>query len=730
MIDNPFYLDFDNICNYELENLEYFYVLCRSDCDYIREDGFVYNKQITEMEYQILIENYTIIKLPINAANNSIKKGFIEIEKKILKKFCVIDYKLNDFEYIYPMFSEHHKNVNMWKKIFNKHDPYEIIEKIMFYKNNLLYNHGVNNKILCLLDKFDNEKYFNNPKNCNININNILKQKQFDIEKINKFKYLKNVSDNYDFSNTANEFKKLYKKYIIDYLNDENLGSIFEKLILHNILSKAEKNKLLHVLLSSKQYCHFILKNTKILEYIHTSKNNIILYNTNLEKYFSYAWIYMMIEEKKCYTKSNINDRYIFDLENANKLLFMNVSNISEQWSKTPYLFTNFSDSVSKKLYSHPLMKLPNENISSLVTLDEFKYRLNLFVCEKNVNLLEGLNWENVGLCGSCMSALIPRNNPILYSDNEILRQQNDDKKLILFFNKYYGDADIDIISNFDNNDDFINFKNHFEIVLKKNLSNEGMNNDLNTQCIKRIAIYINRNYINEISKKYKIHIDNLCEKNPKNTYAYHNIYIKLKNKQNNNLYYDNNIDNIDNDILKYCDIDNCALYFVDYVVNDNCESDYCFGDNENLYIKIRESMKYEIHNSNLKHPFQLFNVNNENIISTIGRFHLPCVRSYYDGKECHLYPSAISSYVTFINTEYEYFMGLKDPFFIINKYRRRGFSFILSNNELDQWKLYQKENKLSSSDNYLSNSYSARYPIYNSIFNVDGNLVVLNDWN
>jgi hypothetical protein len=51
--------------------------------------------------------------------------------------------------------------------------------------------------------------------------------------------------------------------------------------------------------------------------------------------------------------------------------------------------------------------------------------------------------------------------------------------------------------------------------------------------------------------------------------------------------------------------------------------------------------------------------------------------------------PSFISAHMTFMNIDYKYFAGSKDPINIINKYRMRGFGCWLNKNELNTYIKY-----------------------------------------
>lgn len=68
--------------------------------------------------------------------------------------------------------------------------------------------------------------------------------------------------------------------------------------------------------------------------------------------------------------------------------------------------------------------------------------------------------------------------------------------------------------------------------------------------------------------------------------------------------------------------------------------------------------------------------------MSIVQNFHLPCVRTYYDGDNVYMTPSCITAHLTYMNLDYKYFAGTKNPVEIINKYRMRGFGTWLNENE------------------------------------------------
>jgi hypothetical protein len=72
----------------------------------------------------------------------------------------------------------------------------------------------------------------------------------------------------------------------------------------------------------------------------------------------------------------------------------------------------------------------------------------------------------------------------------------------------------------------------------------------------------------------------------------------------------------------------------------------------------------------------------NENIFSTVGRFHMGFVRACWNGKTLLCTPSFISSMMLQLSSDYKYFASIRDPVEIINKYRSRGFGIILNDSE------------------------------------------------
>jgi hypothetical protein len=89
--------------------------------------------------------------------------------------------------------------------------------------------------------------------------------------------------------------------------------------------------------------------------------------------------------------------------------------------------------------------------------------------------------------------------------------------------------------------------------------------------------------------------------------------------------------------------------------------------DTENKY-------KYVITGGN--RTIDLFHV--DNIESVVVKYHLPCVRAWYDGATVHMFPSFITAAMTGINMDMRWTSNRKDLRDTVLKYFQRGFATLL----------------------------------------------------
>jgi hypothetical protein len=324
------------------------------------------------------------------------------------------------------------------------------------------------------------------------------------------------------------------------------------------------------------------------------------------------------------------------------------------------------------------------------------------------------------------------------------------------YINEYYRDADIDMLCNLDGSafiDKVHYVANTIETNIKKFIETSkltGYDKDLlvTIKPVKSVAVIINVDFI----KKYILaelesqgmtygeivtNINNLKVKQ-----AVYPLYLKYKNQKNLDFHSDPaNKDIWTNDIyapeFDIVSVEQLQIVFArtkkdkadeavqaknqikseteeldstdDLVADEDKEfeskPETKVEDEEipsliseaNVLFIINENLKYKIASPLMPHSIEAFKIRFNDYFGTVGSFHLPIVRAYYNGSTVKMTPSCISACMTMINIDYKYFAGSKDPIEIINKYRCRGFGTILNdkekvrffeyNNLVEKWK-------------------------------------------
>ena len=127
------------------------------------------------------------------------------------------------------------------------------------------------------------------------------------------------------------------------------------------------------------------------------------------------------------------------------------------------------------------------------------------------------------------------------------------------------------------------------------------------------------------------------------------------------------------------------------HVLSDEPTSHTTINNLGDTGISLSFSFKLRIISAHLDHDLEIFPIKKDDFMSTVSQFHMPCVRAYYNGNNVYMTPSCISAHMTFMNIDYKYFAGSKDPIEIINKYRMRGFGTWLNENEIKQFVKYSE---------------------------------------
>ena len=505
------------------------------------------------------------------------------------------------------------------------------------------------------------------------------------------------------------------------------------ELLLGHALTTEEKYHLISNLLISKNYCHYVVGDPDILT---TYSDMFEKYKPLFRYLMSYTFITLYKEESIKKTRTVHTDRHIFDIETASKLPVFEFA--VENPHTNPY-FTLF---VSKDMLSTKnnigSVKQNFDFQAGIVDLAEFKRRLNIFVsgtAEKNY--LEGISWKNMVVTGGCMAGIMPKINPLMMLFGTM---NPTDKKSPLtltdaemnnFFNEYYSRSDIDIMCTHPNFFDFIEDTRSLKKIISKNSNIKEV--DIQISPIKTVTIHVDIDILKSkcddktIPFAYDYAIKNKNKLEIK--HYFYEIYLEQKRKSNS--YNKNILGNLINDplyyiIIDYAHLDDVSLVFRSDVnkidlgqrstefknngistglkmfhvltadlidIADSYSADSDCNNRTDIFIKTVDNIKYKIISKHLKHPFEVFRIDFPEYLSSISKFHFPCVRSFYTGETVYMTVSALTAYMTMTNIEYKYFSGSQDPVSIINKYRERGYSTFFNKNEISQIVAYSLTN-------------------------------------
>ena len=527
------------------------------------------------------------------------------------------------------------------------------------------------------------------------------------------------------------------KNLIVDY-------DIITRLLTSHMIDNYEKVLLVMSIMAMPIYCHLIINNKSVLQFIKDScmfKDSPNTYSYLMQ----YAWLSFYMEES--IKKSNIkeSDRYILEIDTAAALPKMT----------TPFLtamIDNDIPTLQKNLFP-PSWDSGDE--LGVCTFKTFKTRMNIFMSGDDVSLLDGLKWDNCVLCGSMMACCTPLFNPLMLNVKESDDVQSN-ATFDRFASKYYSDADIDVACK-GTISEFIDMAYEFRDVLERNVRKhfDHMLNELSisdnsptyeeesitydskinvidiqtheddedvvkpkkkrrVKCKKIInrsdnVVRINYSKQMNVTINYEFIRENfytpsekaaLCEEDESKCIADKVVlekYISLI-ENINRMDYNNSdetkraIDIIYDVYLAYQkneneNIDKIRLEYHDVVSKDNIRifmsTSTVDNANTECIAKCTCSIKYRISCKIIKHDFELFKIRGDHFFASISQFHFPIVRSYYRGNNVYMTPTSVAACKTLINIDYKFFAGIRDPVLIWIKYYFRGFGFLFNTNEL-----------------------------------------------
>lgn len=737
-INNPFYIKLNENLkekfNYKelYKNYEKVYIICKKNNKKL--DYEIFEKEITKEKLEKNLKKLEIIETTKEILSNyQHRKSMLIIKREILEKINK-EKEYEEDEIIIYMPNIKKEDVEVYKKIYEEENKIEKIQKIIVLKKYFKSDEKKTiNKIKEIIKTIKSNNYWGEKENCEIYMGKIFEKRNFKLkyegykkeeERENKEEIKEKIrrifeaSNNYANDEEERKNKIHYvdpslalkndkiKKYII---NKEEISRKMIIDIFKNIEEEKIKYELFNKLLVSKDYCHLVI-NEKILEIM----NPIIEENKELYRYLiGYTWLTLYIEECIMKTRTSINDRYVIDINTANKLPKFKIE--MEDIKKNPYVIFMGDDKNIYSKRSSMSTEYIEEYKYGIVKLEEFKLRMNKFISnDKDIDIFEGLEknetgrWQNFTISGSIIPACT-MNNPLLKlmkTEKEMKIEEEDkieedEEKFEKYYDEYYKNSDIDVICRKTNIYEYLNETNKLINVIKKNISilknEEEKEEDIEISDIKGASILITKEYL----KKYNIKEEEIKEgenlKNTKNEELKKIIYedyIKLKEK-NNEIIKKKYKKQAKNNILynlhwKKAEINELNIFLTESI-SELYNNEIIIKENEKIIMKIIEGSRFKVSSPYLKRDIEIFKTKYEEPFSMVSKFHLPCVRGYYNGENVYLLPSCITALMTLINIDYKYFAGSNDPVTILNKYRRRGFSIILNKRELYYMTEYNK---------------------------------------
>lgn len=662
-------------------------------------------------------------------------------------------------------FKQVKKYISLYEEDSDNLKEYSDLLAIIAYTQSFSFNNI--NKIRNKLDKILNKqsRYWQESYNCTLSLTECFENRKFKTTKIKEtdkdkdkeyHDYIRELYNN--SSNVLDMACTLKYKYVITKVNDPlvNIGQYSNTDIIelyNRIPDEYSKYSFIANMVSSKNHCHLVLNNVNLLQLVEPIFQK---YKPIFKYLIGYGWLSLRIEESL--KKKNIthNDRFVFNLETANKLPIFPFS--YDDINNNPYACILINNNTMNLLNNCIGMTMIKDNYwkyYGVCNVPMFRKRLNLFINKKNEDgILQFIDWDICSITGSVMTACTMKFNPLMLRHKKIaldlLEEDYDmtNDEYNSYFDEYYKNSDIDIICNKEYLYDFVICVDELINKIDKYfapVSIEIMPTHTACVCISKNLITLElpniRNAINnnDISEDYVIkHLDNSDIKK----YFYDKYYSPwkrskidlLKIKGRASLIYnhqvilddftisiinyeleDSNSNSSNYDYEKYIytnDLSDYGLYVgMDMDMDfDNCESKNV------LECKIIENIKYTLSSSVMHRKFEIFKCKNNNIFSIISNFHLDFVRAFWNGTTVIMLPSFISSMMIQLSTDYKYFASKHDPIKIINKYRSRNMGIILNSKEKIHYYLY-------NSKNYINNEYNYHYEMYKCNYNSNMNM-------
>lgn len=661
------------------------YVICNKTDDYI--DSIIYNYYIDKNKFNEINKKLILFEIPFK-----LLKNFNHMNKLMILKSDQLDninslnYKLNEVNLVLLILNIKYNNLKLYLSQFEQKNDLIYIYKL-FVLNKYFCNDQNNYKNKLFINKLlniEDANYWLNPYNCKVTLNKYFATRIFNVfnkKCDNITNYLEDIYKTNEYTDpskllTNNDYN--YKIFSDNFFTNQEIFEIFE------LLDEKQKYLLFSNLLISKKYCHLVLNNRYLLILMKPIINKYIY----LFRYLiGYAWIKFYFDESIKKTFITKNDNFIFDINTACELPLFPFSMENPKFN--PYMSILIDDNLlnSSENIGGICQCKGSHNLSNkgLCNLEEFERHLNIFTTgNSNTNLFQNINWkeDKIAISGSIMTACLQKQHPLVNLFNNI---SDYDEKMTRYFNEYYPFADIDTMILTDNIFEFIKIVDRLynQIIINVcSFSSYAEPEHIKLTCEKICYLFISEDDVLEKicnNSREKLIIIKKSIETTETILLFKNIIDDEFNKYEKEK--KDKYANLESEYPDYFDYTNLKYKVRIFVNNSNTEI--------KKYTNLKINYKYKIHSPHLRHSFEIFMVNHNDFFATVQTFHLPCVRSYYDGNNVYLTPSCISAHMTYMNIDYKYFAGSRDPVEIINKYRMRGFGTWLNKNEKETYSNY-----------------------------------------
>lgn len=760
-IENPFFVGIDGGSLLKIEPREIYsgykrvLFLCMKDNFELDDSLFqITEKVVKAQNFYSIGKQFVLVPATLSVLRNNIYKnrGCI-VEKQHLTKLFgqtfgqsvgkSLNFDLK--EIVVPIIEQNESNTKTIVALYDK--PYgvenikPILELTAHY--NKSYKKPIIDQLSTILGSLKESQFWCDPTNCNINMTEDFMTRGFnykeqtedgtktifngtvdksnesgsqdkEIEKVisvlsNGIKkkdtdYLNFIHNSNDFVDVASALKNSQNRTYYVSIDDAKLD-VKEKDLESMICSIEDESELYHTfnsLIVSKEYCHMVLNNQNVLTKV---KPLFDKYCPVYKLLLGYAWQCFTIEESIMKTKSTKTNRYVFDINTANKLPVFPFT--ADDLSQNPYITILVNQKVltpSTNALSLHCMEKFDEHYG-VCNLEQFKWRFNLFTTgNPHKNIFEGINWDHFAVSGSIIPACLQKKSPLF--NIVTLESQSEEYKWLTFFSHYYSESDIDIMCNDQSIYGFTSKTAEVIEQIKKNVP-EYKEGDIEIEPIKSMLLMVSKHFYTERLAHFNEYFNYNCTveqmmakigTDEMREYLYGMYYehkskfnsLIRKEKRNTNEYIKNFMTITPINEMKLKEITRNTTKQQDHVL----DSDMCFyindfrgphdkiPESENyLVMKIGENIKFKVKSKKIK-TIELFRSKTLDFFGMVAKFHLPCVRAYYQGNNVYMLPSCVSAMMTGVNIEYKYFAGVRDPIDIINKYRMRGFGILLSDQE------------------------------------------------